>query len=163
MVSKSLEFPSHRTVFHGGPWQFMLIRCQGRLLDNLCLEDGPGWELTTAVTPTMWLESWGFEPHDISPTSRKGKGLEIEPCGWWVNQSCLCNKTPIKTLDNETCVSCSDLQYSLCCQYQFSGRVLHRGRITKVSQICDPPRPCPMHFFFRLALILSFCYNKTIR
>lgn len=49
-----------------------------------------GWWVIMLERPTMWLEYWGFEPHDIGPTFRSGGKLEIEfnhMANDWVNDS----------------------------------------------------------------------------
>lgn len=85
--SKSLEFPN-RTVFviH----KPLGITPEFILRDKMA-QDG-GWSLER---PTICLEVWGFEL-----ASPPGRGWRA---GNWVqlNQSCLCNETPIETLDTE--------------------------------------------------------------
>ena len=99
---KSWNFPSVRSVFviHGGAWWFMLMRwLTGGSLDSLCRWDGTDGGQDTSERPAMWLEPFEPQRGGISLTSRERRGLELSSFGWPLIQSCLCNETPIKTLD----------------------------------------------------------------
>lgn len=110
-----------------------------------------------------WLKVWGFEPQNISPISGKRKDLETEPCEWWFNQSCLCNETPIKTLDTlgESKNELSSLiilclitkQCALRVMCPDSTEALHFGNLPNlpyVSCLWDD-----LNFY-------TFCYSKTL-
>lgn len=132
-------------------------------LGNLWWGGNSGWQLATPVRPTMWLGSWSFEPHVVSPTSGEGKGAG-DWAMWAMTQACLCNQTPVTTLDTEAWVSFSGWQYSICCHIQIfrEGKAswVIGERTTEASKSGTlPVLALCIHSF---GWFVSLHYNKTL-
>lgn len=74
---------------------------------NRWLPGGPLFQdrEATLARPTKWLEAWLWATRHQPDLLEEGFADEIWPCGPWFNQSCQCNKNPIKPLDSEMQVS----------------------------------------------------------
>lgn len=142
------NFLRNRSIFsiHGGPLEPHL---------SLCQWDNSGLRLVTLERSTMWWEVWGFESQDISWTSgeRDWAGVWLQSYGQWFKQSCLYNKTPIKTLAAQSSCELSGWWYTLP---------------TMVTCPEDMETPClgpswslPMCLFIWLFLI-CILYNRTV-
>lgn len=130
------------SVIHGGPWDLVSMRC---LMAGPWIV--PGWALATLEDQSS-AQRFGHRAMAITPISREGRGAGdwIQVHGQWFNQSCLLNKSPLKTLDSEAWVSFLVGDKHRCAR---------RGSVQRIWMvyIWDPPRPHPGGLSFWMALI----------
>ena len=121
-------------------------------MDHTCVYakryDVSGCGLVTRKTSHViqWLATWA------SLTSGKERriGDWVQSCAQWFSQSCLCNETPIKTLNSWLVTS------------SMPGRIRHPDSIGRgLGSSAEPPRPHPVSLFTSLVLTCIF-YSKTI-
>lgn len=103
----SLEFPKWQEYLCYAWWWLMVyaneVTYRELMPDSLCWWDEAEWGQTTTGRPITWLEPFGADISMISGAGRGGRraGDWLHPLAHWVNESCLHNETPIKTLNTD--------------------------------------------------------------
>lgn len=92
---------------------------------------------------------------DLWPREEQGAGDWIWSHCQWFNQSCLRNKTQIKTLDMKAKGNFQVDNHTSVCQED------DRSLSIKKLWTWDPPRLCSLHLFIWMPLIRVF-YNETL-
>lgn len=98
----------------------------------------------------------------VQLTSGEGREAEhwVQSCCPWFNKSGLCYKSLIKTLNTEVRWNFLVGKHSDV-QGEWHAWIL---RAEGLEALCPPtpPRPCPIHLFIWLALLVCILYNKTV-